>query len=224
MLTPWLWVALAWAGPEEAVAKLVETGDFEKAQKRCEDVEVTDEVVLREVCAKAYLPAAQQQNTVAAWQAYLARWSGTSLEAEAREAEASAALYAVGHGGKEADYAALLAQYPDSVVAAALTDRMGAAAIRDAFDGDEAVRVARKYPNHELLPGLVERYLGFRPRHDRGDRAGDHRRPARRRLAGRDHLVVGPARDRRLDPPLGRGGGGAPGEPRAAGGLRGRGP
>jgi hypothetical protein len=158
MLALWLLAAVGLAAPEDAVQKMLDAGDIDKAEKKCEDVEPTDSATLRELCAKACNNAAQATNTAAAWHAYVEKWAGTSFEAQGRDAEAKAALHELGEAATEAQYKALLDEFGSTASADSLKDHMGAAAIRDAFDADQAVRVAKQYPGHENLPDLVERY------------------------------------------------------------------
>lgn len=155
--------AAAWAGPADAVARLVAEGKHAQARERCARAGQpgpTDDEPLREACADAAFPAAEAEGTAAAWAAFRAAWPGTAAAGQARVREAEAALREADPAAPEAVWLALAEAHRGTPSAARFQALAGDAAVRDAQDGAAAVAAATRYPAHPALPRLVEAFPG----------------------------------------------------------------
>jgi len=153
---------LALAGKADGVEKLMELGKLETALVKCERLGATyssSDQDLREICAEAYYEKAQEKNTVGAWIRFQQTWAGTSWIGPARELEGAAALRELGEGAEEHQYQSFMDRYGDTKYALKAEQMMMDAAVTGVDNAKDAVRVARKYPNHRLTPQLVEKYL-----------------------------------------------------------------
>lgn len=157
----------AHAGRADGVKRLIDLGQVEAAQKRCERnggiLSVADPD-LRAVCAEAWWSRAAQEDTVRAWIRYQQVWAGTALAAEAREQEARAALRDLGQGAEPYHYQAFVDRYGDTKFASQAQGMMVQSSIQDALDDpDKAVATARRFPDHPdallLLKAHPSRFL-----------------------------------------------------------------
>lgn len=151
----------AWAGPADAVQRLVAEGKHAQARERCARAGQpgpTDDEPLREACADADFPEAEAAGTAAAWAAFRARWPGTAAAGQARVREAEAALREADPAAAEPVWRALAEAHRGTPSAARFSAFAATAAIRDAKDGAAAVGAATRYPGHPELPRLVEAF------------------------------------------------------------------
>ena len=153
---------LAFAAPADGVQKLMDLGKLETAQAKCERTGATYSTAdqdLREICAEAYYEKAKEKNSVGSWIRFQQTWGGTTWMGPAREMEGAAALRELGEAAEEHAYQSYMDRYGDTKYALQAEQMMMEAAIRGVDNSKDAVRVARKYPNHRLTPSLVEKYL-----------------------------------------------------------------
>jgi len=152
----------ALAGKADGIEKLMELGKLESAQLKCDRIGATfadAEEDLREICAEAFFEKARETGTVGGWIRFQQTWGGTSLMGPARDEEGAAALREIGEDGEEFEYQSYMDRYGDTKYALQAEQMMMDAAIRNVQNANDAVRVARKYPNHRMTPTLVETYL-----------------------------------------------------------------
>lgn len=152
---------VARAGKADAVERHLEDGDDEGARKKCERWEASrpsTESAVREACARAYYLEARQADTVVAWATFRSTWKGTEMARQAVEREAEAALRTLDLRAPESELLALAEAYPDTMAGDEARLAARDAAVRDAASPEEAVAVARRYPDHPGLPRLVERF------------------------------------------------------------------
>lgn len=153
----------AFAGKTETVQRLVADAKLDTAQIKCDKwqahlLEEDDDQPLREACAEAFWPSAEATDTEAAWSEFRAKWQGTSWDERAKEKAATAALRDLPDQAREADIKLLADRYADTSSAPAFLAAVADAAVRDARDGDDALRVVETWPEHPGIPGLVERF------------------------------------------------------------------
>ena len=78
------WTALC--SVTAAVQRLLEMGKYDVAQNKCEKSGATNpasDPPLREICAKAFWPMAESENSHSGWVTYQRTWVGTTLAPEA---------------------------------------------------------------------------------------------------------------------------------------------
>lgn len=167
------WMALAMAGPENSIERLLRDGEIEKAQQKCARLDArapSQPRALREVCANAMWHDAKAQNTYAAWAAFTVAWKGTARAVEAHENAASAKLSVIGEKAASSTYAAFLEEFGDTQAAPRAKALMSRAALRGIDSLDEARKAAVDFSGDPALgPALQPWFDQFVNVQVRGD-------------------------------------------------------
>lgn len=151
-------------GRADVIRTLIDEGRIDVAALRCDRMmaHLSDTPKdLREVCAEAKFEEALEANQVMRWIEFQQVWRGTSYATTARDNEAAAALRDLGNDAQEHEYATFMRMYKDTKFALAAKAMLKDSAIRSVQTGEEAVRVAKMYPDHKDTPLLVEKFLPY---------------------------------------------------------------
>jgi len=153
----------ALAGKIDTVQRLIADAKLETAQIKCDKwqahmMESDEEQPIREVCAEAWWPVSEATDTEQSWSDFRAKWQGTTWDLRAKEKGAAAAFRDLDKQSTEADIKMLADRYASTSIAPSLLAAVADAAVRDATDGADALRIVETWPNHEGVPGLVERF------------------------------------------------------------------
>ena len=153
----------ALAGKTETIERLVADAKLEAARIKCDKwqahlLEEEDTQPLREACAEAWWSAAEATDSEQAWSDFRAKWQGTSWDGRAKEKAGAAALRDLPERASEGDIQLLAARYANTSSGPALATAVADAAVRDARNGEDALRVVEKWPEHPGVPGMVERF------------------------------------------------------------------
>ena len=152
----------AWASRKsDSVRLLIAEKRYEDAQAKCtkwKAMENDAETSLREYCAQAFWPKAEEIDTISGWQEYQNQWVGTDWAKKGFEREGLVALRAIPESSPEEAYLEIVEQFSGYKVAEKALLQAGSAAIRDVESNGEARRVASIYGEHEEIMVLVNRY------------------------------------------------------------------
>lgn len=159
------WIGLAWASDAESIEALLAKEKVEAAQKKCERLSAflpEKEPALREACARAMFPKADHADTFTGWVRFRDAWKGTHVAEEARHREAAVRLRTLGEEALEAAYADFVEDYPDTPASLTASTLQARAAVRGIDSAEEALRVARAYPDADgLVPALKPWFDAF---------------------------------------------------------------
>lgn len=156
-----LLTAQAPAAPDPAaIVGHITAGELDKAHKKCDRWQAQSAdagAELRDACARAYWPLAEESDTVEAWSSYRQTWAGTRGEAPALEREARSALLQAGPEATEGALTRIARQYAGTASADLAQQRAIALAVSEVANGAQAVRVVRDYPDAtEAVTQLME--------------------------------------------------------------------
>ncbi|MCO4745430.1 MAG: hypothetical protein KC912_11625 [Proteobacteria bacterium] len=150
----------------QIVSDLLDGGQGERARQRCEKWQADEpgaEGALRDQCARAFWPTAEEQDTPESWRDFRSRWGGTRGEGEALEREARAVLLSLGREASEDELLQVATDYSSTETGGRAEDLAAYAALRKMDDADDMRRVARRYRNNprvrELFEGELEHLL-----------------------------------------------------------------
>jgi DNA-binding transcriptional regulator/RsmH inhibitor MraZ len=157
----WIYGPPAWADRVEKVRIFLHEGKDEQALKRCLDWEAYDvetDSALRDVCAQAAWRPAELRDDFEGWKSFRETWDGTKWADLALERESTARLSVADESLSESDLRALSEAYSETSVVESWRQLAASAAVREIGTGEDALRVARDWPEHVDLNRLVSLY------------------------------------------------------------------